>query len=511
MSIGIKMQTLMLSDDKITIENIVKVAYGKLIVCLSEEVKKRINQSYQDKCSLLAEGVAMYGANTGVGANFTIAVDLAQSEDMQYKLIKSHACGVGKALEPEMVRAIVFTMICNLCHGFSGIRLKVIEKLIELLNKGIMPYVPADGSLGYLSFQAHIALLLIGLGKTIDNQGCLIDGVEDSYQFSSIKLEAKEALSLLSGTVDIAALAALAVYKAEHIIKHADAISLLTATALRVNPMAFSSEIIKYKKHIGVVTTVNNIQALRQGADDSQEEYALQASLSLRAIPQVHGAIKDGIAHIRNLVEQELKSATDNPLIIRQNEGVSVLSSANPHGQSLAFAADYLCILMSELSSISERRTYRCLSKHLSHLPAFLVQHPGVNSGYMITQYVSADLVAKNKVLSHPASVDSIVTCAGQEDHVSMGAHAVQKSLQVINNTLSVLAIEWLVAAQAFDMTVCKAIGLGVSITQAVLREKVSFLDEDREHYLDIARVSTLIESGALLDRLQLNNIHLQA
>ncbi|MFZ9034810.1 MAG: HAL/PAL/TAL family ammonia-lyase [Francisellaceae bacterium] len=507
----INKKTVILSETPVTIEMISTVANENAIIEMSSDTIKRIENGRKLIEQIIIAGKPVYGVNTGLGDNYRIAVSPDDSRAMQHRFIESHACGVGRPLSRESVRAVIFAMIVNFSHGHSGVRLLIVEKLIELLNKDITPYVPEDGSVGYLSYQAHISLVLIGSGKVLTEKGEMIAATEIYQQkdFHPVTLYEKEGLSLLNGSVDMTALAALAVNKAQNLLKHADLIAMMSFQALNGNTQAFEEQIGRLKPQPGLKTTLDNINTLNAGYSADKTKKPLQDALSLRAIPQVHGASRDALSHVREIVEIELNSSTDNPMVIEKEGKPYVFSSANPHGQSIALAMDYLAIAISELANISERRTYRLNNPHLSQLPAFLVENPGINTGFMITQYVSSDLVAKNKVLAHPASVDSIPNSAAQEDHVSMGNHAAQKALQIIKNSQSVLAIEWLTAAQGMEFGDNTLFSYAMKKIHALLRAEIPRLSNDRQMYHDIHLTIDLIEKKCAITALERNGISL--
>ncbi|MEH7521512.1 histidine ammonia-lyase [Priestia megaterium] len=506
-------ETKVVIEDNLTIKDLVAVARHHASLELSEKRKKCIIQARKLVERFVEENQVIYGITTGVGENSKVRISTTESKEMQKKLIMSHACGVGEPLKPEQVRAIMVMMIQNFSQGYSGIRLETVKALIKLLNKGVTPIVPKEGSLGYLNHQAHISLVLLGMGEA-KYKGIVMSGKEalQSIGISELELHEKEGLSLINGTVDMTGIGALAIYDAMNLLKSADIISMMSFEALRGTYYAFDPRISQVKLHPGQQKTTSNIHKIINGSKIAEtfKEYRTQDALSIRSIPQVHGACKDAMNYAKEVVEREMNSATDNPLIFHEGEKGVAISSSNCHGEAVALAMDFLTIAISELANISERRVFRLLSPQHSELPPFLVEKSGVNSGYMISQYVAAALVSDNKVYSHPSSVDSIPTTAGQEDHVSMGTSAALKALKVISNTEKVLGIELMCSAQGLDFLKPLESGMGTESAYQLLRQYVSPLEDDRVISEDINQSENLVHTGALVKQVEIHIGELQ-
>lgn len=458
--------------------------------------------------SLVDEAVAseeiIYGITTGFGALATTHIGQADAEALQYNLLRSHASGVGPPIAPEIVRAMLLLRARTLAQGHSGVRPIVVRKLLELLERDTLPVVPAQGSVGAsgdLAPFAHLALPLIGEGEVLVD-GQVVPTSESGFQ--PIQLVTKEGLSLLNGTEGMAAMGALGLHHGRNIAAAADAAAALSVEALLASARPFRPEIHALRPHPGQVASAARIASLIEGSEivrshSDDFHHAVQDAYSLRCAPQVHGAVSDTLDHMQSVLEVEMGSVVDNPIVLADTG--DVISGGNFHGQPLAFVLDFSTIALSELASISERRTDRILDPARSQgLPPFLAANPGVESGYMITQYVQAALVAENKVLSHPASVDSIPTSGGQEDHVSMGWGAGRKLLTVIENVRRVLAIEILCAVAGIEHRGPLAPGIGTTRLVDLVRSEVPPLSGDRAPAGDIERVAGLIAAGAIAE-----------
>jgi histidine ammonia-lyase len=448
----------------------------------------------------------VYGITTGFGALASTHIGRDQTEALQYNLVRSHAAGVGEPLPDELVRAMLLLRARTLAQGHSGVRPEIVERLIEMLNLGILPLVPSQGSVGAsgdLAPFAHLALPLIGEGKVRWNGEVLpaADALATAG-LEQLRLQTKEGLSLLNGTEGMTAMGILAHDQANGLLLAADVACALTVEAVLGSSRPFRPEVHALRPHPGQQRSARRIAALLEGseigashADDFH--HAVQDAYSLRCAPQVHGAVADTLDHMERVLEIEMGSVVDNPIVFP--ESAEVISAGNFHGQPLAFVLDFCAIAVTELGSISERRTDRMLDPTRSAgLPAFLSPDPGVNSGYMISQYTQAALVAENRVLSHPASVESIPTSGMQEDHVSMGWGAGRKLFPVLENTRRVLAVEMLCAAQAFEYRKPLRPAPGTAAVVSLIREHVPPLAEDRPLSDEIETVSQLIGSGEI-------------
>lgn len=476
---------LVLDGCSLTLEETVQVArYGRRVALAPESLAKAArSRQYVEK--LLQEKKTVYGLTTGFGKFSDTYISGEDVQQLQLNLIRSHACGIGSPFSIETARAILLLRINALLLGVSGIRPQVIELMAEMLNRGVAPVIPEQGSLGAsgdLAPLAHLALVLVGEG-TASYAGELLQGGEALRRagLAPVKLEAKEGLALINGTQAMTAVGALACYDAANLAMWADCAAALTAEALRAVRDAFGPLTHALRPHPGQAKSAANLLSLTEGSGHltRQGELRVQDAYSLRCAPQVHGASRDALAYIREKLQIEINSATDNPLIFVDEE--QVISGGNFHGQPIALPMDHLSVCCAELASISERRIERLVNPHLNEgLPPFLTENGGLQSGYMIAQYSAAALVSENKALSHPASVDSIPSSGNQEDHVSMGTIAARKARQIVNQTYFVLAIELLCAAQAADFRDPAKLGTGTCWLYERLREHIPFVREDR-------------------------------
>ena len=497
-------KTVLIGDDDITIDDLVQIARFNWKIELTNNAKSKVGQARKTVEKFLDDNKVVYGITTGVGDNSKIKIPKASSNLLQKNLIRSHACGVGDPLREELVRAVMVMMIKNLSLGYSGVHVETIQRLIDLLNNKITPKVPEGGSLGYLSYQAHISLVLIGEGEAY-YKGNLYDSKEilENTHTQPLELQEKEGLSLINGTVDMTALGAVAVYDAINLMKISDISSMLSFESLRGAKLAFDYRLSKVKKYSGMSSTLKNINLLLEGSEiaEKSKELRTQDALSSRAIPQVHGACKDTLNYVKDGIEVEMNSASDNPLIFSdENDSIS---SANCHGESVSMGLDFLAIALSEISNISDRRIFRLVSSQYSDLPPFLAENSGINSGYMIPQYVSASLAANNKHLAQPASVDSIPTAANQEDHHSMGTSSALKLIKSIANTRKVLAIEIMCGCQGLDYLKPLKPGHSLQLVYDLVREDVPMLENDRILYQDINLVECMLVENSILNYLE--------
>ena len=496
--------TIKIDGTSLTLEEVVRVAREYKKVELDGEARVKMIQSRELIESILAEKKVVYGVNTGFGKLSNVSVSEDEIDLLQYNLVVSCVSGVGDPLPEEVVRAMLLMRANSLASGFSGVRPLLVETMLEMLNKKVHPVVPEKGSVGAsgdLAPLSHLALVLIGRGEAWYDGERLPGAVAmQKAGIATITLKAKEGLSLCNGTQAMTAIGALAVYDAEKLACLADLFGALSAEALEAVPLAFDHKIHAIRPHPGQVQTAENMCNLLK---DSQiiaeaDHGRVQDAYSLRCIPQVHGASKDTIAHVKQVVVREMNSVTDNPLVFPETG--EVLSGGNFHGQPVALVMDFLAIALSELANISQLRTERLTNPALSMgLPAFLVEKGGLNDGYMMAQYTAAALVSENKVLSHPASVDSIPTSADQEDHVSMGTIAARKCREVLENTQYVLAIEAICACQGIDFRGKKP-SPGLRKAYEAIRSEVEFLNKDKELSVDFEAVVMLIRGEKLLE-----------
>ncbi|MDD4291316.1 MAG: histidine ammonia-lyase [Clostridia bacterium] len=443
-------------DKGLGIEQVVAVARFGAKVRLSERAKDRIARSRALIDNIVEGGEAVYGVNTGFGKFSDVAISRGDAVRLQENLIMSHACGVGEPFCKEIVRGMMLLRVNALSVGYSGVKLDTVELLVELLNKDVIPYVPSKGSLGAsgdLAPLSHVALCLIGKGRCY-YRNKLMD-TEEAFAkcgLSKVTLGEKEGLALINGTQAMNAIAVLAVYDSRYLMEISTKVAGLTIEALGGIIDAYDDRVHQIRLQKGQIEIARQLRENLRGSANirKQGDERVQDAYTLRCIPQVHGASYDAISYIEGIVSNEINAVTDNPVIIPTGEAIS---GGNFHGQYLSMAMDYLAIAVAELANISERRTERMVNPQLNYgLPAFLVEKGGLNNGFMIPQYVAAALVSENKVLCHPAVVDSITSSANQEDHVSMGMTAARKAREVIKNVQNVLGIELMTACQAIEL-----------------------------------------------------------
>jgi histidine ammonia-lyase len=453
---------------------------------------------------LLGQDRAVYGVNTGFGKLASVRIPDSELEQLQLNLIRSHACGVGKPLPYQIVRLAVLLRINSLVSGNSGVRLELVDALLALLNSPVVPWVPEKGSVGAsgdLAPLAHIALTLIGEGRAYFD-GKLISAAAALKKagLKPIALKAKEGLALINGTQIIQAIGLATNCGMQRWIKVADAAAAMTLEAMRGSDSPFDARVAAIRPHPGHALVARNMLAMLQGSaireSHREDDPRVQDAYSLRCVPQVHGAARDGFAFVRQIFERELNAVTDNPLLFPEDG--DVISAGNFHGQPLSQALDFLAILMAELGSISERRTEQMVNPDLSNLPPFLVSGSGLNSGLMIAQVVAAALASENKVFSHPASVDSIPTSANKEDHVSMGVTAALKAGMIFENLKHILSIELLAGRLALDYHKPLKAGRGVEGIANALRKVVKPLKQDRVLHEDFENIRNLVDDGGL-------------
>jgi histidine ammonia-lyase len=504
---GLLMEVIV-DGSPLTVEEVVAVAEGRASAVAGDGLDARMGPAAALVAEVVANEDIVYGITTGFGALANTNIPLERASDLQYDLIRSHAAGVGDLMPAEVVRAMLLCRARTLAQGHSGVRPIVVRTVLALLSNDILPAVPSQGSVGAsgdLAPFAHLALPLIGEGFVLSPDGPVpARPVLDAAGIEPLNLRPKEGLSLLNGTEGMLAQGCLAVARARRLVDADDAACALTVEALMGSMRPFDPRVHALRPHPGQGTSAARIRGLLAGSEicESHKDdftHKVQDAYSLRCAPQVHGAVRDTIDHAERVLNIELGSVVDNPIVFAEQR--EVLSAGNFHGQPLAFALDFLAIATSELGSISERRTDRLLDPTRSGgLTPFLATEPGVSSGYMITQYTAAAIVAENKVLSHPASVESIPTSGLQEDHVSMGWGAATKLATVLTNTARVIAIELMCAAQGAEQRAeltGLGLGQGTAEAKALVRSVCEPLREDRPPGVDIAAIAELIETGA--------------
>ena len=507
------MNALHINGNDLTLEAVHEVASEpRRAVLLAPDARAAVNVARSVVDEIVAGNKLAYAITTGVGKLSDVRIAGEQIRELQVNLVRSHAVGVGEPLSVRDTRAMMLLRANSLAKGHSGVRALVIDTLCEMLNRGVTPVVPSQGSVGAsgdLAPLAHLALALIGEGECFGENGAIVPSREvlQRAQIKPLVLEAKETISLINGTQAMLAVGALALLAAETLVDTADVLGGLCCDALKGTDTAFDERIHRARPHRGQIKTAANLRQMLEGSqirESHRECGRVQDAYSLRCIPQVHGAVRDTLAHCRAVFETEANSAVDNPLVFitdaKNSEG-DVISGGNFHGEPLAFALDFLAIALSALAGISERRIERLVNPALSEgLPAFLAPDAGLNSGFMMPQVVAAALVSENKVYAHPASVDSITTSGNKEDFVSLGMTAANKLKRIVDNTRNVLAIEAMAVAQALDfLAPLKSSKRGQAV-HAAIRSVCATMDKDRVMYQDFARISQLIASGKLAE-----------
>jgi len=498
------MEEIYVGVDGMTFEDLVAIARGNATVHLTEESVKRVIRTRELIERWVQEERTIYGITTGFGALSDVTISKEDTRQLQENILMSHAAGLGDILDSETVRAIIALRIKDLAMGHAGIRMETLHHLTELLNRGICPVVPEKGSVGAsgdLAPLAHLSLVLIGRGEAI-YEGERISGMEALRRcgMKPLHLEAGEGLALVNGTQVMTAIGGLAVYDAISLSRTADIAAAMSLEVLMGTRTEFDPRIHQVRPHPGQIAAADNMEKITRNSEiitSHKDCSRIQDAYTLRCSPQVHGASKDAITYARQVLETEMNAATNNPLIFPESQ--ELLLGGNFHGQPVALAMDFLAMAISEFANISERRTERLVNPQLSGLPAFLVSDNGLNSGFMIAQYTAAALVSENKVLSHPACVDSIPTSANKEDHVSMGTLSARKCREIVRNTEQVIAIELLCAAQAMDLFTNMKPGEGTLAAYRIIRDHVGHLDQDRVLSKDIETMTALLRTQEIL------------
>ncbi len=524
------MNALHINGKDLTLEAVREVAAERRPVLLSADAREAVARARAVIEEIVASNKLAYAVTTGVGKLSDVRIVGDEIRELQVNLVRSHAVGVGEPLSAAETRAMMLLRANSLSKGFSGVRGTIIDTLCEMLNRGVTPYVPSQGSVGAsgdLAPLAHLALALIGEGECIDAAGARIPSSEalKQAQIRPVSLEAKESISLINGTQGMLAVGTLALLAAETLVDSADVLGGLCCDALRGTDRAFDERIHQARPHAGQTKTAANLRKMLEGSQIRESHRGcgrVQDAYSLRCMPQVHGAVRDTLAHCREVFEIEANSAVDNPLVFTTPRGATdafvrpgersdevapeadVISGGNFHGEPLAFALDFLAIALSALAGISERRIERLVNPALSEgLPPFLAQGAGLNSGFMMAQVTAAALVGENKVLAHPASVDSITTSGNKEDFVSMGMTAANKLKRIVDNTRNVLAIEAMAVAQAIDFLAPLKTSKRGQAAHAAIRSVCPIVEKDRVMYKDFARLAELIAGGKVAEALR--------
>jgi histidine ammonia-lyase len=479
-------QIIEIDGASLTLDQTAAVADGAQVK-LADPARGRIEQARQFVEAILARGEVVYGVNTGFGALSDVTIQQDKLRELQVNLVRSHSCGIGEPLSESVVRAMMVQRANVLAKGYSGCRIVVVETLIEMLNAGVHPLIPSRGSVGAsgdLAPLAHLAQVVIGEGEAIYRDWRIAGGEAMALAgIGPIVLEAKEGLALLNGTQAMTAVGGLALLAADRLANAVDVTGAMSLEALKGTPSAFDHKIQAVRPHPGQMKSARRLRELIEGSEirESHRDHAVdprvQDAYSLRCMPQVHGAVRDALAHARGILEIEINSATDNPLIFA--DAGEILSGGIFHGEPLALALDAAAVAMADLGTISERRVERLVNPDLSGLPAFLALDPGMNSGMMIAQVAAVSLIAENNVLAHPASVTNLPTSANKEDHVSMGMTSALKFAHVVKNVEMILAIELMCAAQGLEFLKPLKPGPQLAAVYARVRKRVPAHDRD--------------------------------
>jgi histidine ammonia-lyase len=494
---------LELKGQRLTLEQVSEVANGREHVTLAAEARLRAEQSRRVVEQIVAEGRTVYGVNTGFGKLSDVRIDDSQLAELQLNLARSHSCGLGDPLSEREARAMVLLRANVLARGYSGARPLVIETLIAMLERGVVPVIPEKGSVGAsgdLAPLAHLAMTVIGEGEAfykgerLSSRKALLQA-----QIEPVKLEVKEGLALLNGTQAMAAVGGLALFDAQRVLRLANVAGAMTLEALRGTPVAFDERIQDVRPHEGQIEVAAHLRELLRDSEirssHIQNDPRVQDAYSLRCMPQVHGAVSGALKYARDIIETETGSATDNPLVF--TESGDVLSGGNFHGAPIALCLDYAAIAMTDLISISERRIDRLVNPDLNeNLPPFLTSNPGISSGFMMMQVTAAALLNEARVFAHPASVDNVPTDGGKEDHVSMGMTGATKFRSIVTNAELVNAIEMITAAEGLEYRAPLRPGHGVQQAFEIVRSHVPRLTNDRSMADDIKRIVKAARDG---------------
>lgn len=500
------MSKILIGKKPLTLSILEQSVQKKLTVELPEQTIEKVNRSRSYVDTIEGSEEPFYGINTGFGKLCQVHIPSDKLEALQENLILSHAVGVGERIPNDIVRLMMLIKINSLCLGYSGISLTTLNQLIEFYNKGLTPIIPSQGSVGAsgdLAPLAHMVLPLMGFGNVMFRDREIPAAIAmEKVGLSPIHLKSKEGLALINGTQLMSGYGSFVLFESIYLAKMADILAAVSLEAYQGSLTPFDSRVHSIRPHAGQIQVASNIRQLMADSEilKSHENCPkVQDPYSLRCVPQVHGASRNAFSHVKTLLETEINSATDNPLIF---DSETVISGGNFHGQPIALGLDYLGIAIAELASISERRQYLLLEGP-DGLPKLLMKDTGINSGFMIPQYTSAALVSENKVYAHPASVDSIPTSLGQEDHVSMGSIGATKAYKILQNTTNVLAIELLCSTQALDFRNPKKPGKGVLAAQEIVRQYIKHADSDRLFASDIQTAVKLIKDRLVLDAVE--------
>lgn len=502
------MEYIVLDGKSLTLEQFIRGVRGDAQLMISEEAINAVIKAREVVEKALDNKRVVYGLTTGFGALSNVVISKEQTKQLQRNILMSHAAGVGNVFNEEITKGTLLLKINTFAKGHAGITLNTLKTVVEMFNKGVYPCMPEKGSVGAsgdLAPLAHLSLVLVGKGKAL-YQGEVLDGKSamEKAGIDLLDLEAGEGLAMINGTQVMTAIGATVVYDAINLLKTADIAAGMSLEVLLASNVELDKKIHDSRPHPGQMISANNLRRIIQNSEivSSHKDCSrVQDAYSIRCSPQVHGASIDALHYTRRVIEIEMNAATDNPLIFA--EANRIVSGGNFHGQPIAMALDFLAIALAEIANISERRIERLVNPYLSGLPAFLISDAGLNSGFMIAQYTAASLVSENKVLCHPASVDSIPTSANKEDHVSMGTISARKCTEVLKNTENVVSIELLCAAQAMDVFTNLKAGVGTMEAYHFIRKYISHMENDRILAKDIDTMYNLLHKGKILTIVQ--------
>lgn len=488
--------------NKINIEDVVNVARYGYEVDFSQDYIERVNRCRKLVEKFSDEERAMYGITTGLGDNYNKFISKEERSIIQRNSVLSHATSLGESLNEECVRAIMFVMLQHMGSGHTGIKIETLEQIKNMLNNKITPVVPKHGSVGYLSIEGHIALVMIGEGKAKHNEE-IVSGKTalESTNLKPLTLSSKEGLTLLSGTSSVTGITTLALYDAIVSAKTSDISGAMSFEVLKGNLMAMDDRLMKVRPHKNQISTGHNIREILKDSEiiKKYKNHRLQDALSLRCIPQLHGACKKIIEDSIETITTELNSSVDNPQIFEDGDDGVVIMGCNADGSYVGMAADVITIAVTNLMKMSERRIDRMLNRHISELPAFLNNNPGLNNGLMIAQYTAGGILGEMRILCHPATIDNIVTCANQEDYTSMGYNAALKSYEAINLSKYIIATEILCSTQALDFYKDLEPAKATKEVYNLVRKEVSFMAEDCNLNIPTEYIADLVKNNMIV------------
>lgn len=493
-------------EDELTIGIALGIARGEIQGVVSQHARARVNRNRRVVERIVHKQKIVYGINTGFGPLCTTLIDEEDTRKLQYNLLMSHSVGVGNFIDPEISLLMMILKVHALCKGYSGIAIETVERILWHIENRVIPCVPEQGSVGAsgdLAPLSHLFLPLIGMGQVwVDGKPTETAEVLHNYDLQSIELGPKEGLALINGTQFMSAHALILLEKLQNCLDHADIIAAINHEAMLGSVKCFDEELHRLRPYAGTVYVAKRMRTLlhhSQIVTSHKNCHRVQDPYSLRCIPQIHGASRNAWLHLKEIILTEINSVTDNPIIFTEDK---TISGGHFHGQPIAMPIDYAGLAAAELGNVSDRRVYLSMMESVPGLPKLLLEHTGLNSGFMILQYSTAALVSENKTLCFPASADSIPTSLGQEDHVSMGSIGVRKSLKIVENLEKILAIEMLTAAQGFDFRRPLKSGVLIEKAHKVIRQTITFAETDRVFYTDIEKAIKLLRSKELISAL---------